>query len=64
MRLFRSPWLVAALSSYFTASNAQTCETVILQPTVPTTVNVSLESYSYCGGTLNVTAWIAVCDHY
>jgi glucoamylase len=39
---------------------AQDCQTVTLQSTVPTNANVSLQSYSYCGGTLNVTAYIAV----
>jgi glucoamylase len=38
----------------------QECATTTLQSDVPTNANLSLASYSYCGGTLNVSAYIAV----
>ena len=43
---------------------AQTCQTTTLQTSVPSNGSeLALASYSYCGGTLNATAYIANLDY-
>ena len=42
----------------------QSCQTTTVQSTLPAiNTNVALQSYSYCGGYLNVTAYVANLDY-
>lgn len=50
--------ILAAGLTLLSSVSAQTCQTTTLQPTTPTTGNVVLKSFSYCGGTLNTSVYI------
>ncbi|KAK5161403.1 hypothetical protein LTS14_001199 [Recurvomyces mirabilis] len=58
--------IIAAFAGLVFAGTAygQTCQTTTLTSSVPTNgTEVALGSYSYCGGTLNATAYIANLDY-
>ena len=52
-------------SSFVTKTAAQTCSTTTVAASYPTdtATPVSLHEYAYCGGTLNVSVFIAVDLH-
>jgi len=55
--------LSSTLFTYYTAS-AQSCDTTTVTDDVPSDgTNVALQSYSYCGGYLSTTAYIANLDY-
>ena len=50
----------ASALSFAVTAFGQACETITVTPNVPSTGdNVALGTYSYCGGTLNASAYIA-----
>lgn len=52
------------MALYASVSLAQTCQTTTVQSTLPPNgTELALASYSYCGGNLNVTAYIANLDY-
>jgi glucoamylase len=53
----------SALVAIVGSSTAQTCNTNTILASPPSDGNVALQAYSYCGGTLNVTAYIANLDY-
>ena len=54
--------LVSALPVYHLVQ-AETCQTFIESPSIPSSTAVALYSYSYCGGTLDITAYIENIDY-
>lgn len=50
--------LVAIYPSYSLAQNTA-CQTTTLQNSIPDDSNVALQSYSYCGGVLDISVYIA-----
>ncbi|KAF7846537.1 hypothetical protein BT93_L4186 [Corymbia citriodora subsp. variegata] len=57
--------LTAAVFPIVITAQTTTCETTTLESSVPTTdgTELALQSYSYCGGTLDVSAYIANLDY-
>lgn len=56
MRLFT---FLSGLLGLAATALGQACSTTTAQAAVPTVANVSLHTYSYCGGTLNTSVYIA-----
>jgi len=55
----QNPITIAAQNPTTIAAQNPTCTTVTRASAIPTTP-VALQSYSYCGGTLDITAYIQV----
>ena len=55
MRTSLASLLVAGLSMMVGGAVGQICDVDTVRSTIPTGKNLALQSYSYCGGNLNVT---------
>jgi glucoamylase len=55
--------IILSFLTVFHQVHAQTCQTFIESSSIPTSTAVELYSYSYCGGTLDLTAYVKNIDY-